>query len=857
MAITKSRKISKILDASGKIKTTVFDSDHIVTSGQKSIETKSSGVSLFHSSADTLPVSVPTGTQALVTSTRSLYIHNSAGWYKIATINNFNPQWVTEPNGTYTLAIDGSITSITVLATDSDDVPILYTATGDSDFNTFATITHDSDKHKTFTVTPTDSESGAAAGGTGTVTFTASDGTNQVTASSTFSLTFSTSNSHFTELLIKADSTQTDAQTDTTSNHVITEVGDVTSTAFTPYHPGGYSYYFDGAGDYLSIPDSSDFDFGNGDFTIEFWAYQKGVNADGTGSVVGQWAASNRGWVVYLSSTFILFSFSTNGTNYYNVSDGSGISYNEWTHVAIVRDGNTMKMYKNGTETYNAVFNSTIYNSSRILEVGANSSGTYGDYLGYLKDVRIVKGSAVYTSAFTPPTEPLTAISNTSLLTCHLPYVADGSTNSHTITVNGNVHVNRTGPYDTLGYTPSDHGGSLYFDGTGDYVTFPTSSNLNLGNGDFTIELWVYMTAYESTGFNTFIMPSESAGPDWQLDYKNGSSELRWLPYHGAAPDTTTLNVSGVTMNLNVWYHIAVVRSGNFLSMYLNGKHLKTAAYNNTVDHNSSSTFYVGAREQGATFDRRFTGYMTDLRIVKSSALYDSDIVVPTSPLTNVGGTGVLTFNNKNDIWDAAKGALFTKNGNVAASATQTKFASTSSIYFDGSGDYIDFVKKDEYHFGSSVDFTIEGWWYLNSVSGRPPFIAMGTGVDATPAHYSDWNLYYNSSNKLNFYKYSNSSSQLRQFAWTPVVDTWYHIAVCRSGTNLRAFINGTQIGSTITDSTAWTGASGARPLRIGRWQYGGGTNGYLNGYAQDIRITKGLARYTTNFTPPSQQFSG
>lgn len=191
MPITKNRRLAKIIDLGGKVKTNLLDSDTIVTSGQKGIEINA-GVNFTVSSVDTLPVSTNTGHTALDTSTNRLYIFNGSGWYHIATINNFNPQWITQPDGSYALAIDGSTTTITVLASDSDDVPITYTAVGDSDFNLFAAAVHDSDKHNVWTITPTDSENGAATGGTGTITFRASDGVNLVSALSTFSLTFGT-----------------------------------------------------------------------------------------------------------------------------------------------------------------------------------------------------------------------------------------------------------------------------------------------------------------------------------------------------------------------------------------------------------------------------------------------------------------------------------------------------------------------------------------------------------------------------------------------------------------------------------------------------------------------------------------
>ena len=860
---TKNRIIASLMsNSTSKVKEIYLDSDSTINSASLS-STASSGTTTY-ASIDSLPVSSNNGDQALVTSTNRLYIYSGSGWYNIALINT-TPYWNTEANSSYELNKDGTSTIITILAVDSEGLPITYTATADSDFNQIATITKDSDDGRVFVITPTDSENGTAIAGTGTVTFKASDGVNLATTLSTFNIQFKIENSNYTTFLLKADTTGTDNQIDASTNaHTITEVGNVTSTAFTPYHPGKYSWYWAGdGGDYFTITSpTSALSFGTGDFCVEMWIYPFDVSSS---ILLDMRPASTNGAYIgafgFNSGNVSLGFNGQSGSQLGFITSGAPVTTNKWHHIVLNRESGTSNIFVNGVREYTTTTEYNFLVGRFSLFVNAYPGGGVSDGSGgYLRDYRVVKGSSVYGTGttLTVPTEPLTAITGTSLLLFQEPYISDAVGTESVSYVGG--ETKRFSPFIHEEYTKADHGGSVYFDGTGDYVTFPTSSNLNLGNGDFTIDLWVYMTAYESTGFNTFIMPSESAGPDWQLDYKNGSSELRWLPYHSATPDTTTLNVSGVTMKLNVWYHIAVVRSGNFLSMYLNGKHLKTAAYNNTVDHNSSTTFYVGAREQGSVFDRRFTGYMTDLRIVKSSALYDSDIVVPTSPLTNVGGTGVLTLTNKNDIWDASShDQAMTKSGNVTASNTQRKFTTSSAIYFDGSGDYLDFVKKDNYHFGSTDDFTVEGWWYFAAAnSGTIPFILMGTGVDATPAHYSDWIMYRNGSGNFAFGQYSNTSYIFRSFgSFSPVINTWYHIAVSRSGTDLRGFIDGVQQGSTITDSTAWTNKSGSRPLRMGRFIGSGGQSSYFNGYAQDVRITKGLARYTSAFTPPTTEFKG
>lgn len=86
---------------------------------------------------------------------------------------------------------------------------------------------------------------------------------------------------------------------------------------------------------------------------------------------------------------------------------------------------------------------------------------------------------------------------------------------------------------------------------------------------------------------------------------------------------------------------------------------------------------------------------------------------------------------------------------------------------------------------------------------------------------------------------------------WSPATNTWYHIAIVRSGTNLRAFLDGTQLGSTVTNSTDIQGASG---IGLGKYSSGGG--GAFNGWMDELRVIKGTAIWTSNFTPPSSAYT-
>jgi len=173
MAINKARLIAGMLGANSLVS---YDSDLIDTSYNKGPASNATGTMSVYSSIDSLPSSAESGTKALVTSTNTLYIYNN-GWYKIAIINNFSPQWITQPDSDYSLDL-GNIDSeilITVLANDSDDVPITYSVILDSDATQLINVVHDSDKDNIWRVSLQDSDQGS-----GSVTFRASDGINVV-----------------------------------------------------------------------------------------------------------------------------------------------------------------------------------------------------------------------------------------------------------------------------------------------------------------------------------------------------------------------------------------------------------------------------------------------------------------------------------------------------------------------------------------------------------------------------------------------------------------------------------------------------------------------------------------------------
>jgi hypothetical protein len=190
--MTNARNVSKILNLmnleTNKVVSSAYDSDSISTSINKGAVTPVGTITA--SSADALPVSPAIGTQAVVTLTGRFYIFNGSGWYNIATVNS-TPYWDSEAAASYTLPTDGTSIVVEVLASDSDGTAITYTATGDSNFNTIATVAKDSDNGRRFIIRSIDSEGSASpTGGTGVLTFRASDGIDQASTASTFSINF-------------------------------------------------------------------------------------------------------------------------------------------------------------------------------------------------------------------------------------------------------------------------------------------------------------------------------------------------------------------------------------------------------------------------------------------------------------------------------------------------------------------------------------------------------------------------------------------------------------------------------------------------------------------------------------------
>ena len=529
----------------------------------------------------------------------------------------------------------------------------------------------------------------------------------------------------------------------------------------------------------------------------------------------------------------------------------NAISLSTWTHIAVVRSGSTLSIYQNGT------LNGTTTNSTNFTQNGAvlgyEMVGGNFYYTGYMSNVRVVKGVAVYTGAFTVPTSPLTATqssgtniaaitgTSTSVLTCQSSTFIDNSTNNFTITASGNSQPTQQNPFGftsalTNGYTVSTIGGSGYFDGTGDYLDAGGQTAFAFGTGDLTFECWIYATVANDSPI-----------------YESRSTVSNTNGFTVTALSSTVIRVytSGVLVSatvsnyLNVWTHIAFTRQGSTNRLFINGV---LGSTNTSLDNFSyASAIIGGGRYLNNNISAYFTGYITDVRLVKGTALYTSNFVPPAAPLTAVQNTSLLTNMTSAGIYDASMITTMESGGDAKLSTAVSKFGG-SSMYFDGTGDYI--VASGTTATGTSAfgsgDFTIEFWLYANSVAATDQGL-----IDMRPTSTNGYYPYlYMYNGQVGYWL--NATSVITSSAGAITTGTWYHIALARSGSSNKLFINGVQSGSTFTSSTALLCDSNRPAIGTAGTSLGASS---LNGYIDDLRITKGYARYTSNFTLPTSAF--
>jgi hypothetical protein len=422
----------------------------------------------------------------------------------------------------------------------------------------------------------------------------------------------------------------------------------------------------------------------------------------------------------------------------------------------------------------------------------------------------------------------------------------DGSTNNFTITRNGNTTQGTFSPFPPASgtaYSAAANGGSGYFDGSGDYLALSPNAVFR-PSGNFTIEAWVYLSTVSGIQ-NIFTTQDGSGFYQFSLGTNGANARFTMGPYSGAY----AVAINAGTLTTGTWTHIAVARSGtgsNNIRMWVNGTSVAQATSNATPA--TETSVEVGREAFGGS--NPLTGYISGLRIVTGSAVYDpasSTITVPTAPLTAITNTSLLlNFTNAGVLDATAKNDLETV-GNAQISTAQSKWGG-ASIAFDGTGDLLTVPDNNGFSMGNG-NFTIEFWMYPLS-SSRQSILWQGDNAGTNSS--ASFSMGITATSKIVGSVFSGGTAYDATSAASVTTNAWTHVALVRNGNTNTLYLNGTADGT--ANVTGVVVDNSAQPVKIGDYTTGGGGLPF-NGYIDDFRITKGVARYTANFTAPTAAF--
>jgi hypothetical protein len=636
-------------------------------------------------------------------------------------------------------------------------------------------------------------------------------------------------------LLLHADGSNND-----TNNNIIDS-----STDKIPFS-GTYSVYFSGTTDQIAFASNTNLPPGTGDFCVEFWFMLNSTSASSPGNFFHLNVNGSLG--IWLSNTKIeIARYGIAADLSYSVTLTPGI----WYHGAFTRESGTGRIFLNGALVLSGSI-TTNYSTQNGAVVGGA-----GVTAGFISNLRYVKGAAVYTSAFTPSTTPLTAISGTQLLTCQSSTIVDNSSNASTPTLSGSPTVS-SGSYPvaltrtnnpTQGtfspYTVPDGYWSNYFDGVS-FHSIAASANFLIGTQNFTMEFWVLPLAIALQG----LVVSHQTGGMFQFNMTATGALSINVNSSGGASSTYSSFTTTTLLTAGVWTHVAIVRNGTEVACYINGVKdattLTLAGGTNIGSYGGNKAIYIGA---GADQGSKFTGFISNVRYIVGTAQYTTGFTPSTSPLTAVSGTQLLTcmHNRFRDIstnsWTITSTTVRARpESPFAATSAYSASADGGSLVFNGSSDYARIaVAQAALGFGTG-DFTIECWLYFY---GTPTGFAWdirtsGGGAAQTKPLVSIGSTTF----ALNI-----GTTAVITSSAVNTVGQWFHVAIVRSSGSTKMYINGVQQSTVYTDTNNYGTSSQLALSSAGDSPGYPGT--FMNGYMCDFRVTKS-AVYTSAFTPPT-----
>jgi hypothetical protein len=420
------------------------------------------------------------------------------------------------------------------------------------------------------------------------------------------------------------------------------------------------SISLNGTNQYVTAPANSKFNL-TGDFTVEGWYWIDSTVVEsrpdnlkyvsvfsghgatsGTGilEVVGNATVAGTGLAIYQDNPSIILSVSTT------------IPLDSWVHLAFVRTGTTIYGFVNGTRFTLGTSSASFISGTNPVAVGRHLNTSYNSYFkGYVTNVRVVKGTALYTANFIPSLSILPAVANTSLLlnvTDSSNFIKDNSENKFTLTNFNSSTFNVLSPFNTSNSSQkvsvdtvfskqfdevSLAAGSINFEGSEYILVNTTNDSGNIGTGDFTWEAWVYPINFST---DRVIYDGRDGASQNSLNIRlNSTTGVFRQQFNN--PST---NIDGTAVQANTWTHLAITRSGTTLRLFQNGVITNTVV-NSTSITNGTNRPIIGA--SGFSLgNASFLGYISNVRLIKGQALYTADFIPSQTVPGSTANTSVI-----------------------------------------------------------------------------------------------------------------------------------------------------------------------------------------------------------------------
>jgi hypothetical protein len=408
--------------------------------------------------------------------------------------------------------------------------------------------------------------------------------------------------------------------------------------------------------------------------------------------------------------------------------------------------------------------------------------------------------------------------------------------------------------------THHDDGLRVYIDGNKVYDNWGVVSDwdevqVSINAGTRTVEIEYYVAGPPNYLSTTFTPPSIGSLSHFDLDYR-GSGGFE----NPDGDDAHSLSVSaGSTLTLYFSYKESTAGNAYIIQVYAEWDKTSVIA-DSGVGHE-----WGGGRWDTGTYTVPATAGTYKIRAVyrgsSTPPTWDSyDTLLAEGTITVTGGPDTYTklllhmdgtAGSQTFVDSSPQAHSITANGNARIDTAQSGFGGASGL-FDGDGDYLSLADSDDWNFGSGA-FTVDFWIRWNSLPAPNTWMEIySQTVDDNNRIHLTLNLNAQGTTQTLLFESSSGGSTVCTFGYNPTfaAGTWYHIAIVRSGNTWYIFENG-KLKATTTNSGTLPDL--AASLFIGRYRTGDARD--FNGWLDEFRISKGVARWTSNFTPPTAPY--